>query len=66
MLNTNLSYQSLNALTNMYASIGLFGHITLYCELCKGCVLYEAEYIIKCATINFFLKCSASSEGWVC
>ena len=41
----NLSYQCLNAFTNIYVSIAVFGHIASYS---KGCMPYEGECNIKC------------------
>ena len=41
----NLSYQCLNAVTNIYVSIAVFGHTASYS---KGCMPYEGECNIKC------------------
>lgn len=45
----NLSYQCLNAFTNIYVSIAVFGHIASYS---KGCMPYEGECNIKCVNYN--------------
>ena len=47
--NMNLSYQCLNAFTNIYVSIAVFGHIASYS---KGCMPYEGECNIKCVNYN--------------